>query len=102
MQFKNDKMAKKTCRFITLSFSFIFWFYVRAFSNEVDSLKKVLSTHINDTTRVDVLNSLSKVLSHTNLDSSILIANEAKKLAEKVDYKPGLALAWKNIGMELS
>lgn len=92
-------MAKKTCRFITLSFSFIFCFYVRAFSNEVDSLKKVLSTDINDTKRVDVLNSLSKALSHTNLDSSILIANEAKKLAEKVDYKPGLALAWKNIGM---
>ncbi len=70
-----------------------------ALCNEIDSLKRLLASNINDTTRVNVLNTLSKELSHTNLDSAILMATEAKTLAEKIDYKPGLALAYKYIGM---
>ncbi len=73
--------------------------YNTAYCNEIDSLKRLLTTNIHDTTRVNVLNALSKELSHTNLDSAILIATDAKTLAEKIDYKPGLALAYKYIGM---
>ena len=92
-------MVKKTCRFITVNLIFLFCFHSNAFSNDIDSLKKILSTKIDDSTRVNVLNSLSKVLSHTNPDSAIIVATEAKVLAEKIDYKPGLALAFKNTGM---
>lgn len=92
-------MIKKTCRFIAVNVVFLLCFHAYAFANEADSLRKILATNMNDTARVDVLNALSKSLSHTNADSAIIIANEAKALAEKVDYKPGLALAYKNTGM---
>lgn len=92
-------MIKKACRFIIGNLIFLFCFHVNATANEVDSLRKILATNIEDSVRVDVLNSLSKALSHSNLDSSITIATEAKILAEKIEYKPGLALAYKNVGM---
>lgn len=60
---------------------------------------KLLATGMADTARVNILNALSKALSHSNPDSAILIATEAKTLAEMAEYKPGLALACKNTGM---
>ena len=67
-------------------------------ANEVDSLKKILANTIKDSVRVDVLNALSKSLYNSNPDSSIIIATKAKMLAEQIQYKQGLALAYKNIG----
>ena len=92
-------MMNKKCLFLAAAFIFLFCFHLKVFANEADSLKNLLSGNIHDTTRVNILNSLSKVLSHTNSDSSIIIATEAKVLAEKNDYKAGLALAFKNIGI---
>jgi len=67
--------------------------------NEQDSFKTLLSSSTYDTARVNLLNAFSKTLSHSNPDSSIIIATEAKLLSEKVNYQTGLALAYKNIGM---
>ncbi|HMU47791.1 MAG TPA: adenylate/guanylate cyclase domain-containing protein [Chitinophagaceae bacterium] len=68
-------------------------------SGEADSLTKILSTNIADSVRVDVLNALSKSYFNANPDTSVTIATSSKLLAEKIDYKPGLALALKNMGI---
>lgn len=52
-----------------------------------------------DTSRVNLLLSASKSNFSKAPDSAILIATQAKELAEKVNYKEGLANALKNIGI---
>jgi adenylate cyclase len=91
-------MIKKIFRIILINIIFLACFCTTVFANEVDSLKKILSTKIADSTRVDILNALSKSLFNTNPDTSIIIATTAKSLAEQINYKTGLALAFKNIG----
>jgi adenylate cyclase len=91
-------MTKKSIRIILMNFIFFSCFHSFVFANEVDSLKKILSTSIVDSARVDVLNALCKSLFNTNPDTCIIIATSAKTLAEKINYKTGLALACKNIG----
>jgi adenylate cyclase len=91
-------MIKKMAGIVLVNIVFLGCFYTTVFANEVDSLKKILSTTIADSIRVDVLNALSKSLFNTNPDTSIVIAAAAKSLAESINYKPGLALAFKNIG----
>ncbi|MCB0776545.1 MAG: tetratricopeptide repeat protein [Chitinophagaceae bacterium] len=81
---------------ITLLFSFCSMY---AQSDETDSLNKILSGEITDSVRVDALNALSKSYFNANPDTSVTIATSSKSLAEKIDYKPGLALALKNIGI---
>lgn len=92
-------MIRKNQRFILLSIFFTVCTYSKAICGETDSLMKLLATGMADTARVNVLNALSKALSHSNPDSAIIIATEAKSLAETAEYKPGLALAYKNTGM---
>ncbi len=91
-------MRNKISNIILLNIIFLGCFCTTVFANEVDSLKKILSTTIADSIRVDVLNALSKSFFNTNPDTSIVIATTAKSLAEQVNYKTGLALAYKNIG----
>ncbi len=92
-------MIKKILQIIVVNTIFLTGFSMNAFSNEVDSLKKILSTTIDDSSRVNLLNALSKTLFNTNPDSSITIAASAKSLAEKIDYKAGMSLAYKNMGI---
>lgn len=91
-------MCNKTIRFILMSLAFVLYFNTSAFANEIDSLKKILVGNIQDTTRVDVLNALSISYFNDNPDTSIIIAASARVLAEKINYKSGLALALKNMG----
>ncbi len=91
-------MCNKTIRFILMSLAFVLYFNTSAFANEIDSLKKILAGNIQDTTRVDVLNALSISYFNDNPDTSIIIAASARVLAEKINYKSGLALALKNMG----
>ncbi len=92
-------MSSLKHRFIITKFLILFCFQVSAQTNEADSLKKILFTKIVDSTRVDVLNSLSKSLYSINLDTAVTVALSSKELAEKINYRPGLALAFKNIGI---
>jgi adenylate cyclase len=91
-------MTKKYSRIILMNIIFFTCFQTNVFANELDSLKRILSTSIADSARVDVLNALCKSFFNTNPDTTIIIANSAKSLAEKINYKTGLALAFKNIG----
>jgi adenylate cyclase len=93
-----NTMTKKIARIILMNIVFFSCLHTNVFANEADSLKKVLSTNIADSAKVDVLNALCKVFFNTNPDTSIIIATTAKLLAEQINYKPGLALAFKNIG----
>ncbi|MBS1744050.1 MAG: tetratricopeptide repeat protein [Bacteroidetes bacterium] len=62
-------------------------------------MKRILSTNINDSIRVTILNALSKAYFNDNPDTSVIIASEAKTLAEQINYQSGLALALKNMGI---
>lgn len=64
-----------------------------------DSLKKILATNIADSSRVDLLNTLSKSYFNTHPDTAILIAISSSELAEQIQYKAGLALGYKNTGI---
>ncbi|MCK5470907.1 MAG: tetratricopeptide repeat protein, partial [Cyclobacteriaceae bacterium] len=64
-----------------------------------DSLLNVLSLAKEDTLKVNVLNALSTLLNRTDPTEAITYGSEARDLAEKLEYKPGLALALKNIGL---
>jgi len=90
---------KKKIRQIIVHTIFFLCFFTKAFSNEADSLRKILSTQIDDTARVKLLNALSKSLFSINPDTSVTIALSSKSLAERINYQPGLALAFKNIGI---
>ncbi|HTB30697.1 MAG TPA: tetratricopeptide repeat protein [Bacteroidia bacterium] len=65
----------------------------------IDSLKRVLNTYKDDTIKVITLNRLSNKLEVIgNYDSSMVYAGKAMVLAEKIEYKRGLARAFGNMG----
>jgi len=64
-----------------------------------DSLKSLLRTNLADTSRIKFLNALSKNYFNDNPDTSVTIGSEARDLAEKIDFKTGLALSLKNMGI---
>jgi len=89
-------------RLIRLIPTLVFLFFccpINAQTKESDSLTKILTQNISDSARVDVLNALCKSYFNSSPDSSVSIANTSKLLAEKIEYKPGLALALKNLGI---
>jgi hypothetical protein len=92
-------MINKTYRFILLKLAFSFCCCAGAFSNDVDSLKKLIASNIPDSVRVNALNTLSKAYFNDNPDTSIVIAASSKKIAETINYQTGLALALKNMGI---
>lgn len=92
-------MVNKICRLILLKLLFLFCFQSDAFCNEIDSLKKVIASTQPDSVKVNALNALSKVFFNDNPDTSVTIAASSKKLAESINYQPGLSLALKNMGI---
>ncbi|MBK5284275.1 MAG: tetratricopeptide repeat protein [Bacteroidia bacterium] len=67
--------------------------------NPIDSLKNVISKAPEDSTKVDLLNELSKTYRSTDPAEAIRVGEEAKTLAQKINFKSGKALAFKNIGI---
>ena len=92
-------MINKHGKVIIFSILFLFCFSANSFSNDIDSLKKILSTNIHDTSRVNVLNALSKLFFNDNPDTAVTIAASSKSIAERIKYQTGLALALKNMGI---
>lgn len=80
-------------------FLFITILQAKPQSAEADSLRGLLSTNITDSQRVNILNILSKTLFSDRPDSSVNIADQARALAEKIKYRHGLALAFKQMGI---
>ncbi len=92
-------MKNKITRFIILNSVFLFSFFANCYASEIDSLKRILSSNISDTIRVNILNSLSKSYFNDNPDTAVIIASSSRSLAEKINYQSGLALALKNMGI---
>jgi len=66
--------------------------------DKIDSLKKVISSLPQDTARVDKINDLSTLYLGTNPDTALIYANQAKELADKINYQDGIAWALKRVG----
>lgn len=70
--------------------------------SELDSISGLLNSNTSeDTTRVDLLNDLSKLYKRSNLDSAKSVANQSIELATRLDYKSGEALAHYRLGNAL-
>lgn len=61
----------------------------------IDSLKKILSTELSDTSRVWALNNLGRNIQ--NSDTTLLLAEQAVRLSQSIDFKKGEAEALNNI-----
>ena len=92
-------MNKKMIRFIFFNLLFLCCFCFETKANPIDSLKQLISKSAPDSVRVDLLNALTKNLFNDNTDTALVIAESSRKLAEQINYLPGLALALKNIGI---
>ena len=64
-----------------------------------DSLQKLISTTKSDTTTVNLLIALSKSYFNSDPTAAIRDAEMAKKMARQLNFKKGVALAGKNIGL---
>src|SRR5215213_8459659 len=64
----------------------------------VDSLKKVLSTAAEDTNKVNLLIDLSGKHLGSDPDQALKYAEEAKALAEKLNFHEGKGWALKKVG----
>jgi len=67
--------------------------------SKADSLKIQIDELPDNREKVDVLTNLSKVLMSSSLEETILYGEKALKLANELDYRSGMALALKNIGL---
>ena len=68
-------------------------------NEQIDSLKALITNAKEDTIKVNSLLALSGKLLRNDPEATIRYSNEAKELAEKLDYKSGLAYALKSLGM---
>ncbi|WP_147425541.1 tetratricopeptide repeat-containing sensor histidine kinase [Mucilaginibacter gracilis] len=74
--------------------------YSKAQQRELDSLESVLRKHPKkDTGRVDILNQLSLMYYDTKSSRLKIYGNEALSLSLRLNYKPGQAMAYKNLGL---
>jgi adenylate cyclase len=67
--------------------------------NQIDSLKFVLRTAKEDTSRVNTLLVLCSNLVRSAPPEAIRYANQAKNLATKLNFRKGLAYSYKSLGM---
>jgi serine phosphatase RsbU (regulator of sigma subunit) len=65
----------------------------------VDSLKQVLRDLPADSLRVNTLNDIAAAIYGSDPDEAIRYSREAKELAERISFRRGEALAYKNIGL---
>ena len=66
--------------------------------SKTDSLLTVLKSTKEDTGKVNILNNLGKLLIKTSEnDKAMTYLQQSKKLAEKINFKKGLAGAYQNI-----
>jgi len=87
-------------RYSSLIIAFFFFSGISVAENHaLDSLKNELQKAKEDTTLVKIFNSISiEFTNRGRFDSAMNYAVSAKELAEKKDFKKGLAMAFMNIG----
>jgi len=86
-------------RYLFFSIFLFFSFHCFAQNSKIDSIKKVISASKEDTLKVNSLISLSKEFLSISPQETINYAITARDLAQKTDFKSGLAYAYKNIGI---
>lgn len=69
------------------------------YSQSVDSLKESLKKTTKDTTRINILNRIASSYFYTKPKEGIPYGEAALKLATKIHWKKGIALANKNLGV---
>ena len=62
---------------------------VTAQQHKIDSLQKLLAIAKEDTTRVNLLNQLSRSFSNSKTDSTLIYANRAREFSQKIGYIKG-------------
>jgi signal transduction histidine kinase len=67
--------------------------------SEIDMLENQLSNAINDTSKVILLNKIAKKYRDIDVDKGLKYAHTALELSSKLDYIPGKAESYKNIGL---
>ncbi len=90
---------KKIKLLLLLCFYFSF---ASAQSSEAESLKLALQKSGPDTSRVLLLEELSRVYSTSKTDTSLMFAQEALSLARKIGFEKGEAISLNRIGTVLS
>ena len=90
----------RTIQYFILTLTFFFsHFILVAQQNKIDSLQQVLKTAKEDTNRINTLNLLGRELFlAANYEKATNYSNSAKQLAEKLNYKKGIAVAYNNMG----
>lgn len=83
-------------------FLFLFLFVAQQFWGQtklIDSLKRVVINHVEDTAAVENLNDLAWELSLLgNQVEAMVYVTQAKELSEKLNYQNGLGVAYSNLG----
>lgn len=72
---------------------------VSAQNTQLDSLNAVLDSQDEDTSKVHTLNQIAATVYRTDTDEAIRFSTEAIKLAGKINFQKGLAMAYKNLGL---
>ncbi len=86
-------------KILVLLTPFIFPFLLKAQNTQLDKLQADLKTAGEDTVKVNILLSLAKELYMTTPKDAIKYSQEARVLANKLDYPSGEAYALKYIGL---
>ncbi len=89
-------------KILRLYLPLLFLFYgitLIAQDSRVDSLKLLLSSQAQDTSRVNTLNEIANAIHRANPDEAIRYGTEARKIAELLNFPKGEALAYKNMGL---
>lgn len=86
---------------ILLFFSLLFLLIVSASAQEtqLDSLIRAMEKMKNDTSKVNAFNAISKKYFTINSELSVFYGLQSSALAKKLNFKKGIALAYKNIGI---
>ena len=63
-------------------------------SIEIDNALKQISTSKIDSTTVNLYNKIANIYSKSNPDQGIVFSKKALTLAEKIDWKSGIATSW--------
>jgi adenylate cyclase len=65
---------------------------------QLDSLKKIVTTLSNDSTKVNTLIDIGTIYLSSDINESLKYGDQARFIAEKIDYKKGLGYAHNLIG----
>jgi serine phosphatase RsbU (regulator of sigma subunit) len=95
----NAKSGLRTFILASLIFSLCLPYTAHSQVATSDSLKLVLLGMPDDTLRVNTLNQIASMEARADPNSAIKYGSEALELAQGLDFKRGMALAYKNVGL---